>query len=288
MIFILPRLKLFFEQFGIRSCVLNSELPSNIRAHAVNQFNEGKYDIIIASDERALEHPDQTTNKIKKSEAKSGKKRKSDKEFDLARGIDFQCVSNVINFDFPTNINSYIHRAGRTARGNNTGSVLSFVNAEEKILLTATEEHLKGSYDTDDKVFKKYEFKLEEIEAFRYRSNDAWRAITRIAIKQARLKEIKNEMYNSEKLKSHFQENPKELQVLRHDKPLHTVKLQPHLMDVPDYIVPDALKKLAGISVPRKRKASEFTKTSAVKAKYEKKLNNPLLCAQIDYNKRKK
>lgn len=49
------RLKLFLEQFGISTCVLNSELPAASRCHSVSQFNEDVYKIIIASDERALE-----------------------------------------------------------------------------------------------------------------------------------------------------------------------------------------------------------------------------------------
>jgi len=51
------RLKLFLEQFGIPTCVLNSELPAAIRCLSVNQFNQGVYDIIIASDERSLDEP---------------------------------------------------------------------------------------------------------------------------------------------------------------------------------------------------------------------------------------
>lgn len=102
--------------------MLNSELPAKIRCHAVNQFNQGIYDIIIASDERVLDQPDK--------KKKSTHKPKGDPESGVARGIDFQCVSNVINFDFPLDTNSYIHRAGRTARGNNT---VSFYNALFKI-----------------------------------------------------------------------------------------------------------------------------------------------------------
>lgn len=46
---------MFLEQFGIATCVLNSELPAVSRCRAVTQFNSGTYDIIIASDEKSLE-----------------------------------------------------------------------------------------------------------------------------------------------------------------------------------------------------------------------------------------
>lgn len=80
------------------------------------------------------------------------------------------------------------------------------------------------------------------------------RAVTKVAVREARLKEIKNELLNSEKLKviltikknmsfkmylfgqAYFEDNPRDLQLLRHDKALHTVKHQQHLKSVPDYI----------------------------------------------------
>lgn len=82
------------------------------------------------------------------------RKRKADKESGVSRGIDFQCLSNVINFDFPLDVNSYIHRAGRTARGNDKGSVLSFVNIKETETMNAVEEHLKSGYETEEAVLK--------------------------------------------------------------------------------------------------------------------------------------
>ena len=67
----------------------------------------------------------------------------------------------------------------------------------------------------DDKVFariekeqgargsklKEYKFDMKQVEAFRYRMDDALRAVTRSAIREARLKEIKQELLNSDKLK---------------------------------------------------------------------------------------
>ncbi|XP_055373083.1 probable ATP-dependent RNA helicase DDX56 [Condylostylus longicornis] len=276
------KLKLFLEQFSIKAVILNSELPAKIRIHSVNQFNQGIYDIIIASDEKALENPD--TNGVKRA---TGSKRKSDKESGVARGIDFQFVSNVINFDFPLDTSSYVHRAGRTARGTNSGTVLSFVSVKEKNLHDSTEEYLRIGYVTDDEVMKKYQFKLEEVEPFRYRAKDAWRAITKVAVQEARLKEIKIEMFNSEKLKGFFQDNPRDLQVLRHDKPLKTVKVQQHLSHVPDYIVPEPLKRLSGISKLTKSKKPYEIKSRS-KAIYEAKKNNPLLVAEVDFAKKRK
>src|SRR3982074_2098613 len=48
------RLKLYLEQFGTKSCILNSELPVNSRIHVVEEFNKNVYDIIIASDEHEI------------------------------------------------------------------------------------------------------------------------------------------------------------------------------------------------------------------------------------------
>ncbi|XP_003487352.1 probable ATP-dependent RNA helicase DDX56 [Bombus impatiens] len=267
------KLKLFLEQFGIPTCVLNSELPAVSRCRAVTQFNSGTYDIIIASDEKSLEEPH--IIKVKRG------RRKKDKESGVARGIDFQFVSNVINFDFPQDVNSYIHRAGRTARGKNQGTALSFVSIRERPLLEQVESELKHCYNRDT-LFKTYQFKLEEVEGFRYRAKDAWKAVTRIAVREARLKEIKQEVLNCQKLKSYFEDNPKDLQSLRQDKALHTVKLQSHLKDVPDYIVPPTLKRLVGTNRKRKfNREAAASKPTATQLKYQARASNPLVSLQI-------
>lgn len=50
-----------------------------------------------------------------------------------ARGLDIQDVTHIINLDFPSNSREYLHRAGRTARGNNKGCTISLVTSKEKI-----------------------------------------------------------------------------------------------------------------------------------------------------------
>ena len=95
---------------------------------------------------------------------------------------------------------------------------------------------------------------MEELDGFRYRARDAWRSVTKIAVREARLKEIKLELLNSEKLKSYFEDNPRDKELLRHDKALHTVKHQEHMKNVPEYIVPETLKRITGIKSNKRRK----------------------------------
>ena len=52
---------------------------------------------------------------------------KSDKEYGVARGIDFLDVACVLNFDLPSSARAYTHRVGRTARAGRGGTALSFV-----------------------------------------------------------------------------------------------------------------------------------------------------------------
>ena len=96
--------------------------------------------------------------------------------------------------------------------------------------------------------------RMEELDGFRYRARDAWRSVTKIAVREARLKEIKMELLNSQKLKSYFEDNPRDKELLRHDKALHTVKHQEHLKNVPEYIVPETLKNLTGMKSSKRKR----------------------------------
>lgn len=49
-----------------------------------------------------------------------------------------------------------------------------------------------------------YNFDMKQVEGFRYRMEDALRSVTRTAVKEARIKELKEEVLRSERLKVIF------------------------------------------------------------------------------------
>ncbi|EKJ69512.1 hypothetical protein NXS19_003437 [Fusarium pseudograminearum] len=291
------RLKLFFEQFGIRSCILNSELPLNSRVHVVEEFNRHVYDIIIAADEKNEmlgdeEEPTETAEaeddakksnegddaetEAKRPKKKAKKSKGGDKEYGVSRGVDFKKVSAVINFDLPTTASAYTHRIGRTARAGQTGMALSFVvpkdlyrkhmptstpacENDEKIMARIIRQQAKR-----DKEVKPYNFNMKQVDPFRYRMNDALRAVTKVAIREARTRELRQELLKSEKLKRYFEENPTELSHLRHDGELRTARQQAHLKHIPEYLMPkdgkQALTEDVGFVAMRKDKKGKGKK----------------------------
>ncbi|KAF4995110.1 hypothetical protein FGRMN_5347 [Fusarium graminum] len=270
------RLKLFFEQFGIRSCILNSELPLNSRVHVVEEFNKHVYDIIIAADEKnemlgdedeaaetgdaeAENQNEDAETDTKRPKKKAKKSKGGDKEYGVSRGVDFKKVSAVINFDLPSTASAYTHRIGRTARAGQTGMALSFVvpkdlyrkhmptstpacENDEKIMARIVKQQAKRA-----KEVKPYNFNMKQVDPFRYRMNDALRAVTKVAIREARTRELRQELLKSDKLKRYFEENPTELTHLRHDGELRTARQQAHLKHIPEYLLPkDGKQALTG------------------------------------------
>mmetsp|Transcript_17392 Transcript_17392/g.31398 ORF Transcript_17392/g.31398 Transcript_17392/m.31398 type:complete len:391 (-) Transcript_17392:32-1204(-) len=59
----------------------------------------------------------------------------------LARGIDVQQVSLVINFDMPTNYENYLHRIGRSGRFGRKGVAINFVTEQDAHVLKDLEQH---------------------------------------------------------------------------------------------------------------------------------------------------
>jgi superfamily II DNA/RNA helicase len=50
----------------------------------------------------------------------------------LSRGIDVEGISLVINYDVPPDPEDYVHRVGRTARAETTGTAITFINEKDQ------------------------------------------------------------------------------------------------------------------------------------------------------------
>jgi ATP-dependent RNA helicase DDX56/DBP9 len=290
------RLKLLLEQFHIRSSVLNGELPIHSRLNIIEQFNVGNFEYLIATDESAAnacdtpelekndddEEEDDNNNDKKKAPKKS---KKQDAEYGVSRGLDFRNVSFVVNVDFPKNPKSYAHRVGRTARGGASGVALSLVEIESEeqleqlkivqeslpevpVIGTATDQlqpALTGGSNDDESALpaarmqsqpSPLDFDLHEIEGFRYRVEDVARSVTKVAVRETRAAELKAEILNSERLQYHFEENPRDMQLLRHDRvATHVSKVQEHLKHVPKYLLPRGMQVAKPNKKRKKKKA---------------------------------
>lgn len=83
---------------GFKAMALHGDMRNRERERAVRALSEGHAQIVIATDV-------------------------------AARGIDIPDITHVINYDVPNTYDTYIHRIGRTGRGNSTGIALTFVSS---------------------------------------------------------------------------------------------------------------------------------------------------------------
>jgi len=60
----------------------------------------------------------------------------------LTRGIDIQAVNVVINFDFPKNAETYLHRIGRSGRFGHLGLAINLINWDDRFNLYKIEQEL--------------------------------------------------------------------------------------------------------------------------------------------------
>ena len=120
-----------------------------------------------------------------------------------------------------------------------------------------------------------FKFDMAPVENFRYRCSDALRAVTPAAIREARIKEIKAEILNSEKLKMFFEDNPGDKEALRHDSVLHPTRVQPHMRHVPTYLMPKGKVSVSSgdavgyvpFKMQRKRGGKTYKKTKSAAGK---------------------
>ena len=91
---------------------LNGDIPQAARERTVEKLKQGQIDILVATDV-------------------------------VARGLDVERVSHVINFDIPYDSESYVHRIGRTGRAGRQGDAILFISHREKRLLFSIEKTTK-------------------------------------------------------------------------------------------------------------------------------------------------
>ena len=93
---------------GIRADAIHADKTQGARQRALAGFDRGRIKVLVATDI-------------------------------VARGIDVEGISHVINYDLPNDRESYVHRIGRTARAGAEGIALSFCAAEEVEILQGIE-----------------------------------------------------------------------------------------------------------------------------------------------------
>ncbi|HEY7045582.1 MAG TPA: DEAD/DEAH box helicase [Jatrophihabitantaceae bacterium] len=94
---------------GFAAQAINGDLNQAQRERVIAQLRRGDLDLLVATDV-------------------------------AARGLDVDRISHVVNFDIPTDTESYIHRVGRTGRAGRQGEALLFVTPRERGLLRAIEK----------------------------------------------------------------------------------------------------------------------------------------------------
>ncbi len=100
------------EARGFSSAPLNGDMTQLLREKTIERLKEGSLDIVVATDV-------------------------------VARGLDVPRISHVVNYDIPHDIESYIHRIGRTGRAGREGKAILFVAPREKRMLSAIERATK-------------------------------------------------------------------------------------------------------------------------------------------------
>lgn len=90
------RLSKTLNERGFKSDSIHGDKNQSARQRALNKFKEDHLQILVATDV-------------------------------AARGLDIPDVTHVINYDVPATYDDYVHRIGRTGRGNKKGKALTFV-----------------------------------------------------------------------------------------------------------------------------------------------------------------
>jgi ATP-dependent RNA helicase DeaD len=90
----------------------------------------------------------------------------------VARGLDVQRVSHVINYDIPYDTESYVHRIGRTGRAGREGDAILFVAPRERRMLKAIERATGKSIESME-MPSVSDINVARVEKFKQRIIDA-------------------------------------------------------------------------------------------------------------------
>ncbi|MCM1337174.1 MAG: DEAD/DEAH box helicase [Candidatus Amulumruptor caecigallinarius] len=96
---------------GVKAAEMHSDLEQSRRDETMLDFRAGRVDILVATDI-------------------------------VARGIDIDDISMVVNYDVPREAEDYVHRIGRTARANNDGKAVTLVNERDRRKFAEIEKFL--------------------------------------------------------------------------------------------------------------------------------------------------
>ena len=108
------RLTDIMRKNGLKVAGIHGLKTQAIREHSLDQFRKGFIDFLVATDV-------------------------------ASRGLDIPGIKNVVNVDFPPNIVQYIHRIGRTARGEKKGRAYSIVTPKDAAIAKDLIKVLKDS-----------------------------------------------------------------------------------------------------------------------------------------------
>jgi ATP-dependent RNA helicase RhlE len=89
---------------GVQTACIHGNKSQNARENALQSFKRGTINVLIATDI-------------------------------AARGIDIKELPQVINYDMPSDSETYVHRIGRTGRAGNEGKAVSFCSEDERPML---------------------------------------------------------------------------------------------------------------------------------------------------------
>lgn len=103
--------------FPGQSCVIHSNKTQNYRLRSIDQFRSGEHRLLIATDV-------------------------------MARGLDIDDVSHVINFDTPEYPENYMHRIGRTGRAEKQGHSILLSTEKEQVGREKIEQLMQMSIET--------------------------------------------------------------------------------------------------------------------------------------------